>query len=125
MVPCSGRASDDCDRFRVFCIEPRIPSLLKVDVRAVLAELGDFKAEPLAVFADCDCTSMVKFSLFGSGYDRPELLVPPMERGESPVDDGDILLFCRLTAVKVAVARFKVLRISGWVGVTVTMCRGV
>lgn len=34
----------------------------------------------------------MKLSLFGKGNTRPELLVPPMDRGESPVDDGDILL---------------------------------
>lgn len=78
-------------------------------VRAVLAELGDFKLEPVVPIAGCDGTSIVKLSLFGSGNGRPELLVPPMERGESPVEEGDILWFCRLTAVNVTVARSEVI----------------
>jgi hypothetical protein len=70
-----------------------------------LAELGDLRAEPLAVTCPGCGTSMVKFSLDGSGNGLPELLAPPREWGESPVDDGDILLLCRLTAVNDTVAK--------------------
>jgi hypothetical protein len=89
-----------------------MPSLLKFVVRAALAELGDFKVEPLVAAAaepGCDGTSIEKFSLFGSGNGLPELLVPPMESGESPVDEGDILLFGRPTVVDEAVANTEVM----------------
>lgn len=93
MVICSGRASEDWDIFRAFCADPRIPSLLKFVVRAAFAELGDLRLEPLVLApTDSGGISTVKLSLFGKGNTRPELLVPPMDRGESPVDDGDILL---------------------------------
>ena len=61
---------------------------------------ADFRLEPLVLaIADCEGISTVKLSRLGNGNMRPELLVPPMDKGESPVDDGDILLFCRLSAV--------------------------
>jgi hypothetical protein len=72
-----------------------MPSLLKFVVRAAFAELGDFRLEPLVL---ATAVSTEKLSRFGNGNTRPELLVPPMDRGESPVDEGDILLFCRLSA---------------------------
>lgn len=37
-----------------------------------------------------DGTSIEKVSLDGKGKPLPELLAAPAERGESPVDDGDI-----------------------------------
>lgn len=60
----------------------------------------------------CDGISTVKFSLFGRGKGLPELLIPPMERGESPVDEGDILSLCRLNAVSEAVARAELMGLA-------------
>lgn len=78
-------------------------------VRFVLAEFGDFSVEPLVRLPCCDGTSIVKLSLEGSGNGLPELLAPPKEWGESPVEEGDILVLCRLAAVNDAVARSEVM----------------
>jgi hypothetical protein len=66
----SGLLSDDWDRFRAFWAEPRIPSRLKLGVRAAaaLSELGDFSVfaplEPAASWGEGISTEK---SRFGSG----------------------------------------------------------
>lgn len=58
---------------------------------ALLTAVGDFSAEPLVAGLSCgEGTSIENVSLEGKGKGRPELLAAPAERGESPVDDGDI-----------------------------------
>lgn len=86
---CSDRDSDDCDRFRAFCA-PKIPSLAK-PVRWILDAVGDLSGLPFVVEPSCGTeVSMENDSLDGNGNGLPELLAAPAERGESPVDDGDI-----------------------------------
>lgn len=75
----SGRASEDWDRFRAFCAEPRIPSRLKPVVFWILAEVGDLRAEPLMGLSCGEGTSIEKLSLVGRGYGRLVLLAPPIE----------------------------------------------
>lgn len=67
-----------------------MPSLLKL-VRWILDAVGDLSEFPLVVAPRCDPeVSMENVSLDGKGNGLPELLAAPAERGESPVDDGDI-----------------------------------
>ncbi len=94
----SNRCSEDCERFRAFCAEPRIPSRLKLGVRADLIEVGDLSGfVPLvAVFNMGEGISMEK-SLGGTTKGRVTLVeaaearIPDAERGESPFDEGDML----------------------------------
>lgn len=101
----SGRLSDDCERFRAFWADPRIPSRLKLGVRADLRVDGDLiEFAPLVEGASWgEGISIVK-SRVGRGYCLTALalalaacaptIVPAIERGESPLDDGDILKVC-------------------------------
>jgi hypothetical protein len=88
----SGRISDDCDKFRAFCAAPSIPSLLKLGVRWVLRAVGDLRE--LAPFVraanEGDGTSMLKESLECIGNCLEGF--PFAEPGESPVEDGDMML---------------------------------
>jgi hypothetical protein len=79
-----------------------MPCRLKLGVRAVLSEVGDFNVfTPLAAPSCGDGISMEKalLSRVGSGNGRVELggamlptkFGPEPEDGESPLDDGDIL----------------------------------
>lgn len=75
--------------FRAFCTEPRKPSLLKLGVLCTLSEAGDLRGwMPLVM--EGEGTSMLKASRDGTGKDLPALPLPVAERGESPVDDGDM-----------------------------------
>lgn len=54
--------------------------------------MGDLsRDEPLMAFSCGDEASIEKVSLEGSGNSRPEELAAPTERGESPVEDGDMV----------------------------------
>jgi len=93
---CSGRFSDDCERLRAFWADPRIPSRLKLGVRADFKEVGDFsECTPLVEATSWgEGISIVK-SRFGRGNCLTTLLLAapvmvPTERGESPLDDGDM-----------------------------------
>lgn len=60
-------------------------------MRWALTEVGDFIVEPLVTGLSWgEGTSIENVSLEAKGNGRPELLAAPAERGESPVDDGDI-----------------------------------
>jgi hypothetical protein len=57
-----------------------------------LIPVGDLsRDEPLMAFSCGDEASIEKVSLEGSGNSRPEELAAPTERGESPVEDGDMV----------------------------------
>ena len=51
---------------------------------------GDLRGPPFVVLICGPGVSMEKESLDGNGNGLPELLAAPTERGESPVDDGDM-----------------------------------
>lgn len=96
----SRRFSEDCDMLRAFWAEPRIPSRLKLAWRWVLREVGDLRGdfmEPLPLvaiaFKDGVGISMEKFSLLGTanGLTVVVVVLVVVERGESPVDEGDML----------------------------------
>lgn len=96
----SGRFSDDCERFRAFWADPRIPSLLKLGVRADFSDSGDFNVlMPFVVAVSCGEGISIEnvLSLVGSGNGRfggadvVTTAVPAAECGESPVDDGDMV----------------------------------
>lgn len=90
----SGRLSDDWERLRAFCADPKMPSLLKLGALPAFIDVGDFSTlVPFAPFICCGGISMENASGLGIWYlvgcDVP--VVVPAECGESPVDDGDIL----------------------------------
>lgn len=95
----SGLLSDDWDRFRAFWAEPRMPSRLKLGVRAAaaaLSELGDFSVfAPLAPAVSWGEGISTEKSRFGSGnclaMEALVVMVAVAECGESPLDDGDML----------------------------------
>jgi hypothetical protein len=95
----SGLLSDDCDRLRVFCAEPRMPSRLKLGVLADLSEPGDFRVPvPLAPVASCGEGISTEKSRLGSGNCLATaaaladvVMVAVAECGESPLDEGDML----------------------------------
>lgn len=92
----SGRLSDDCDRFRAFWAEPRIPSLLKLCALADFSDVGDFSAFPPFIAFNCgDGISIENPSLLGRGYRAAgcdvAVIPPAPECGESLVEDGVIL----------------------------------
>ena len=96
----SCRLSEDCDKSLAFWADPRMPSLLKLGARTDLSDEGDLSAcTPLLEATICwgGGISMVK-SRFGTGncltilaWMPPPVMVPT-ESGESPLDDGDMLL---------------------------------
>lgn len=100
----SGLLSDDCDRFRAFWADPRMPSRLKLGVRAALSELGDLSElgplEPPVSWGEGISTEK---SRFGSGNCRTMValaevvMVAVAECGESPLDDGDMLAATRVS----------------------------
>lgn len=57
--------------------------------------VGDLTAdEPLMALNWGDDTSIEKVSLEGNGNGLPEELAAPADKGESPVEDGDIFFWC-------------------------------
>ena len=101
----SGLLSDDWDRFRAFWAEPRMPSRLKLGVRAAaaaLSEFGDFSEfAPLGPAASWGEGMSTEKSRLGSGNCLAMValvvMVAVAECGESPLDDGDMLggtLYC-------------------------------
>jgi hypothetical protein len=95
LLSVSGRLSDDCERFRAFCAEPRIPSLLKLAVLEDLSDVGDFSAlGPFAEFSCGDGISMEKPSRLCRGYRTVGCEVaatpPAPEWVDSPVEEGDM-----------------------------------
>lgn len=96
----SGRFSEDCERFRAFWADPRMPSRLKLGVRADLrAAVGDFnELTPLVEVASWGKGEGISIekSRVGRGYCLTALalaptvavIVPAPEWGESPFDDG-------------------------------------
>ena len=90
----SGRESDVCEKLRAFCAAPRIPSLLKLAARCLMA-LGDLFAEPfVAGLSGAPDTSMVKLPWVGT-ENLPGAVAVVADRGESPVDDGDMTFVWR------------------------------
>lgn len=105
----SGRFSDDWERFRAFWAEPKMPSRLKLEVLWDLIEVGDFSPlVPLAAAASCgEGISMVKLSLLGMGNGRgADVTVAVADRGESPVEDGDIAFVWSNTLVDDVMGEF-------------------
>ena len=96
----SGRLSDDWDRLRAFWAEPRMPSRLKLGVRAAaLSELGDFnELAPLEPEVSWGEGISTEKSRFGRGNCLEMLalaevvMVAVAECGESPLEDGDMLM---------------------------------
>ena len=93
---------------RALWAAPRIPSRVKLGVRAALSEVGDFKeVDPLEAISWGEGTSMEKPSRVGNGNGLFEaglavaVTLPLPERGESSAEDGDIL---KARAMRVAVA---------------------
>lgn len=93
--------------FRAFCAEPRIPSRLKLAWRWALRVVGDFRADlgvllPFVAGRAAAGMSTEKVSLLGAGKEGLTALAAPAavvvvaasesEWGESPVDEGDIVL---------------------------------
>ena len=95
----SGRVSDVCDRFRAFWAAPRMPSLLKLVARCLMVA-GDFIVftEPLVAEASgAPGRSMLKLPCVGR-VNLPAVAVVA-DRGESPVDDGDMIEVWRWSCV--------------------------
>lgn len=95
----SGRLSDDCERFRAFWADPRMPSRLKLGFRADLRAVGDFnELTPLVEVASWGKGEGISIekSRVGIGYCLTALalaptvavIVPVPEWGESPFEDG-------------------------------------
>lgn len=102
----SGRLSEDCDKFRAFCADPRIPSRLKFGARPAAAaataaafnEFGDLSVlAPLGAVGSCGGGISTVKSRLGIGYCRTTValvavvMVAVTECGESPLEDGDML----------------------------------
>jgi hypothetical protein len=98
LVAFSGLFSAVCERLRAFCAEPRMPSRLKLGVRADLSDVGDFNVlAPLVAapsWGDGISTEKSRFGN-GNGLTTAALVAPVMvavaECGESPFEDGDML----------------------------------
>lgn len=93
----SSRESDVCERFRAFWAAFRIPSLLKLAARCFMVA-GDLRVsgfpEPFATEAmPTPGMSMVKLAWVGMEYLGAVAAVADL--GESPVDDGDMVLVWR------------------------------
>lgn len=96
----SGRVSDVCDKFRAFWAAPRMPSLLKLAARCLIVA-GDFIVftEPLlAEESGAPCRSMLKLPWVGR-ENLPTVAAVVADRGESPVDDGDMVEVWRWSCV--------------------------
>lgn len=96
----SRRLSEDCDMSRAFWADPRIPSRLKLAWRWLLRAVGDLSGDftepfPFVAIALRDGVgiSIEKFSLLGTanGLTVVAVILVVVERGESPVDEGDML----------------------------------
>jgi hypothetical protein len=94
----SGLLSDDWERFRAFWADPRMPSRLKLGVRAALSEFGDFSVfAPFGAAASWGEGISTEKSRLGSGNCLATLaaadvvMVAVAECGESPLEDGDML----------------------------------
>lgn len=88
----SGRVSEVWDRLRALWAAPRMPSLLKLAARCLRAA-GDLMAfrEPLVAEArGAPDRSMLKLPWVGRG-NLPAVAAVVADRGESPVDDGDMI----------------------------------
>jgi len=83
-----------------------MPSLLKLAVLCDLTAVGDLiaLAAPLVTAVRFVGTSMEKVSLEGTGNLGVEA-VAVADRGESPVEDGDIFV-CARTCVEVVVGAY-------------------
>lgn len=95
----SGRPSVVWERFRALCADPRMPSRLKLGVRPALSEVGDFSVfTPLVVAASCGEGISTEKSRFGRGNGLTAaalvaaVIVAVTECGESPLEDGDMLI---------------------------------
>lgn len=96
----SGLFSDDCERLRAFCAEPSMPSRLKLGFRLLdLRDVGDLSEfTPLALGMMPGAGISTVKSLFGIGNLPTTLtlaaavMVAVDECGESPLDDGDMLI---------------------------------
>jgi len=92
LVGISGRLSEDWDRLRAFCAAPSMPSRLKLAVRCVFSADGDLSGcWPLVVGMPGTGISILKVSLDGTPG-KGLAIVAVAEPGESPVDDGDMVL---------------------------------
>lgn len=90
----SGRVSDVCEKFRALWAAPRIPSLLKLAARCLRA-VGDLFDEPfVGRLRAAPDTSMLKLPWVGTG-NLPAAVAVVADRGESPVDDGDMTFVWR------------------------------
>ena len=90
----SGRVSDVCEKFRAFWAAPRIPSLLKLAARCLMA-VGDLFEDPfVGGLRGPPGTSMLKLPWVGT-ENLPAAVAVVADRGESPVDDGDMTLVWR------------------------------
>lgn len=83
---------------RAFCADPRMPSRLKLAWRWALRTVGDLRGDfreplPFVAWRYGGGMSTEKFSLLGTGkgLTKVAVVVVVAERGESPVDEGDIL----------------------------------
>lgn len=96
----SGRVSDVCERFRALWAAPRMPSLLKLAARCLMAagELMVFTEPFVAEASGAPDMSMLKLPWVGRG-NLPAVAAVVADRGESPVDDGDMIEVWRWSCV--------------------------
>lgn len=94
----SGRVSEVWEKFRTFWGLPSMPSLLKLWARC-FKEVGDLLTEPLvARLSGAPGRSMLKLPWVGT-ENLPVAEAAVADRGESPVDDGDMTFVWRWICV--------------------------
>lgn len=94
----SGRVSEVCEKFRALWAAPRIPSRLKLAARCLRA-VGDLLEEPFAGrLRGAPGRSMLKLPWVGT-ENLPAAVAVVADRGESPVDDGDMTFVWRRSCV--------------------------